>query len=446
MVTARRQRPQGVLPAGFQWRDGRPRWVPSPTRRSQGWKGVDLKDAWGKWLAKGQAVERADAIAAAVAGWTLGQPVPGAFLHFAPKGAAAGAPSPKHNPRGIGTLLDEYLVSPKFLRLADATRMDYRSKLKRLLETVASPEPPLNAQGELDRARLDALVARLKALDIDLFLPPQFGDEGEFVLEDAYETMRSQIGETMAFSALSAASAWFSWCVKKKRVWPHNPARLVEREAPDGRIRVASWEEITALVKAARAMGHASIADAIILGLDLSWSQQDLLSLTWDQVNADFHVKHRRIKTGVAGNPPLLALGRAVLADIKARRKDDTVQPLHLLICERTGRAWVKDNFRHVYAEVREHARKDCPSVADFQFRDLRDTAITYAIEAGLTIEQVRSRSLHKGSRAADVIAKHYGEIRQVTANAAASQLDEHFAKMGYNLTPPLALPAPGQA
>lgn len=34
----------------FVWREGRPRWVPSPQLRQAGWKGRDLKDGHGAWL------------------------------------------------------------------------------------------------------------------------------------------------------------------------------------------------------------------------------------------------------------------------------------------------------------------------------------------------------------------------------------------------------------
>lgn len=44
------------------WRDGRPRWEPSPTARTFGFKGVDLKDENGRWLSYEDAVARADEI------------------------------------------------------------------------------------------------------------------------------------------------------------------------------------------------------------------------------------------------------------------------------------------------------------------------------------------------------------------------------------------------
>ena len=137
----RKQRAHGVLPAGFVWRDGRPRWLPSPTRRAQGWRPVDLAvvSARGEkqWMTQGQAVDRAKAINAAVAAWTLrGEIVPPDMADFAPAGALdASRPSPgeARARRSIGALADAWLASPDFTLprekggLAESTKGDYLS-------------------------------------------------------------------------------------------------------------------------------------------------------------------------------------------------------------------------------------------------------------------------------------------------------------------------------
>jgi hypothetical protein len=46
----------------FVWRDGRPRWEPSPTLRKLGWKGRDLKDGKGTFLPLQQALDEAHMI------------------------------------------------------------------------------------------------------------------------------------------------------------------------------------------------------------------------------------------------------------------------------------------------------------------------------------------------------------------------------------------------
>jgi hypothetical protein len=46
----------------FLWRDGRPRWEPSPTLRKLGWKGRDLKDGKGSYLSLQHALDEAHMI------------------------------------------------------------------------------------------------------------------------------------------------------------------------------------------------------------------------------------------------------------------------------------------------------------------------------------------------------------------------------------------------
>ena len=432
---SRRQRRRGDLPAGFQWRDGRPRWVPSPTRRKQGWRGVDLQDAWKRWLAKGPAIERAQAIVEAVEAWAAGQAVPSQFAAFAPKGAdVRGAAKGDLNPRSVGALLDAYrgdkergvIACNQFRDLSPRTQADYRNKLNRFLEVLVGSNDPKK-------------IAAGRALSIDHLLPPPAG-EGEFELLRAYELLRTEAGDAMASGVHACVSAWLGWCVRHKNIWPSNPAELVRRKTPEGRIVVYDWPELVALVRQAEAVGLASIADAIILAVDLSWSQQDLLALTWGQVSADNKVKHRRIKTGVAGNPPLLKIGRERIKQIRARWTAQNAAPtpeVHVLICELTGKPWAADTFRHKFSEIRDHVAKEFPSIADKQFRDLRDTAITYCVDAGIEqVEQICSRTLHSPTRASAVISKHYGAIRQAVADKAAKTLDAHFEKMGYSFEP----------
>lgn len=415
----RRQRRHGDLPAGFRWRDARPRWEPSPARRAAGWRGQDLKDAWGRWLGKGEAIAKAEAIAAAVAGWGAGEPVPPAFLAIAPKGAAtAGTRATAESARSIGVLIEGFLADPKPRTqvLGERTRADYRVKLNRLVGAMA--------------AACKVTAADFRTLDVDALLP--FPGK-PFLLSDAYEALRTEAGEHMAHGVMAAASAWLSWVVKRKHLLPMNPALHVARATPKGRIVVYDWAEMVALVGAAEWLGLASVADAVILGVDLSWSQQDLLALKWGQVSRDGHVKHRRIKTGVAGNPPLLAPGRGRIARIRARDTVEKIASAPVLVCELTGKPWLSDHFRHAFDLVRSVASADAGApILDKQFRDLRDTAVTYGYEAGLTIPEICSRTLHDPERAGAVLAKHYGAIRQDVADAAALRLDAHFAAKGY--------------
>ncbi|WP_312599161.1 hypothetical protein [Brevundimonas sp.] len=465
----RRQRPHGVLPAGFTWRDGRPRWIPSPTRRDQGWKPTDLAthERGAKvWMTQGTAIDRCKAINAAVAAWTLrGELVPADMAAFAPAGALdASRPSPSQQKsrRAIGALADAWLASDKFTLprgkggLADSTKTDYRSKLNRLFVALVEDENSL--------AKIDAL----RALDIDTLAAPE--DEGEdFPLEQAYHWLIQNVGHAQAYGVMSVASAWLGWCWRKKRIkaMATNPVELIDRTPPEGRIRIASPDEARALVAAADEIGKPSIGDAVLLALDLGWSLADLLRLDWRRVvtqanpeTGEPHLVVKRVsrqKTGVASSDiPLMALGLAAVARIRVRFADAKVTPTHLIVREPSPRnrsgVWTNKAFNDAWNEVKTKAAEAAPTllgiegqgddaVEPFDFMDLRDTFITLAREVPLSVEETTQRSLHKSNaRVHAVWQKHYGTATALMGAAGARKMDAHLAATGWRAVLPSAV------
>lgn len=458
----RRQRPRGVLPAGFDWRPNdhggaRPRWLPSPTRRAQGWSPVDLAVVSGgekTWMSQGQAIDRCKAINAAVQAWTLrSQPVPADMTAFAPPGAVDGSrPSPAQvlSGRAIGALQDAWLASPRFSLpraqggLSPSTIADYKSKLTVLNQALV-------------RSADEALIAALRALPIDTLAAPE--EEGDdFPLEQAYHWLVRERGHPMAHGVMAVASAWLTWCWRKKRIksMAANPVALVDRARPAGRIRIATPHEVRALLASADALNLGSIADAVLLALDLGWSLGDILRLDWRRVVQlpDPHTgavrwvvtRVARGKTGVVSSDiPFMALGQASLARIRARTADAVVTPTHLVVREpsprnRTG-VWTPRAFNDAWRAVRDRAAADAPTLlpsspdADdgLDFMDLRDTFITLAREAELTVEQTVGRSLHKNSaRVLQVWEKHYGASTPRMAAAGARKMGAHMAETGW--------------
>lgn len=446
------------VPAGWHWRDARPRWIPSPTLRRAGWRGRDLKDPAGRWLARGASIDAAQAIVAAVAAWKAGGLVPPALADFAPQGAAltpgAGLPSPAEDRRSIGFLLDAFLgapergIPPSREFLAVRNQADRRSKLSRLLDVLAGwPEKPLKSAPAATRQAWQDARERVRGFSIDVLEPPTFEDTPDLSvaqgpLHDAYWTLHEKVGRNMAHATLAEASIFLAWCVKHRAI-RQNWAMLVDRQTPPGRIRVGTWPELAALIEAAEAAGLPSIADSIILGVDLSWSQVDRLKLTWAQVNGPdaegrITVRGARQKTGRKGETPLLAsLGAARILAIRARqaaRFGPNVTPTHVLISELTGKPWHKRYYYAKFNEIRAAAALKVPSVATLRDQDLRDTAITVGRAAGLSNAEIATRSLHSMKRIADVLDKHYTELGQEIADDGARKLNDYLQARGIAL------------
>lgn len=439
------------LPANWQWREGRPRWIPSPALRKAGWKGCDLKDAKGQWLGRGASIDAAAEINAAVAGWRSGAPAPAAYALIAPAGAVAAAPAKgapaRLDPLSIGRLVDLYVgtaTTPPCDELrakAAKTVADRRAKLKRLLDVLAGwAELPADgdAKGQAAYAR-DVAVVRAASV---FSLEPQEGADGMVdLLHRAYWTLHRRGSLHQASAVIAAASAWLGWCRERRSRQIRNWAGEVSRETPPGRINPLSWAVVKALVEAADAMGYPSIGDAVVLGVDLSWSQVDRLALTWNRV-----VDHRcltgaqgRAKTGRVGGTPLTYLGRQRLAQARLRQAQMPAHPTHVLWCEDTGAPWNEHHYRHRFAEVRARAAQGLPEAAKAWDADLRDTAFTWMREAGCGDDQVASRTLQSRKNVAALGDKHYGEIGPAIADQGLVLYEARLKAMGISLETPAA-------
>ncbi|WP_312782059.1 hypothetical protein [Brevundimonas sp.] len=448
-----RMRRHADAPANWQWRPrpdgtGRPRWIPSPTLRNAGWKARDLKDGDGAFLSEGLSRDAARDINAAVAAWRRGERVSADFAAIAPPGTAEEGCSilPQAVDRlSIGRLIDAYFDSREFQGAADAhgqqtgglrpsTQRGYRTSLKRLVDTLAGfvALPAADDPDALDRYTL--AVATVRAAHISILKPVETKTGMVNLLYTAYWNLHEQSGQHQAYAVLAAASAWLKWAQKHqsdtvRQSW----ASEVSRTTPPGRIRPLTWEEIKALVTAADAMGLPSIGDAVILGLDLSWSQIDRLSLTWDRLKNGraFTGSTGRIKTGRVGGAPLTSLGRARVAQILQRQRAMAARPTHVLWCELTDRPWEGDHFRKQFAKVREQAAKQVPSVASARDQDLRDTAFTWMKNAGLSDDGIASRTLQSRQHIAQLGDANYGAIGPEIADPAMRQFEAYLDKIG---------------
>lgn len=443
----RKIRSHGQVPAGWTWRDGRPRWNAGPGLRKAGWKsGQDLKDARGQWLARGPSIDAAQAIADAVALWRAGEEIPLAFSPLAPAGARVeGAPTPVRpgelDPFSLGALETAFLAHIETERSA-GTLKDYRGKMARLVDSFGGFAKLPARDDEAGHRLRKVRAAETRAMLIFTFEPyedPKLGLLDPWTA--AYQQLKKHAGENQAYGVMATAGSFLSWinAYKTRRVM--NWAGVVQRTTPDGRIVTLSWEEIVALVRAADTLGLHSIGDAIVLAFDTGWSQVDVLQLTWAQVQ-DGRLAGARQKTGRKGTTPLTFLGRQRLAALEARRragdpKADNVTALlkgPVILCERTGKAWKSDHFRHLFAEVRFWAAWSAPGLTDKTFADLRDTAFTWGTDAGLSNEGKASRSRHSLRNIDQMADRHYGEISSDVADQAAAQMEALYRARGVKL------------
>lgn len=453
----RRLRPRGAFPAGWTPHRGHWRWLPSPTLRRAGWRPVDLRDAAsGDWLSEGQSLDRARWIVAQVEAWRRGEALPVDCVPFAPAGAAYDGPAPLPAARdrlSIGKLLDAWMGVPdpkrkeawisapsrEFARLKPKTQFSYRHDLKRLIDALAGFAALPDKADKDAMARHAFAVALVRSKPVRILAPEETPTGVVNLLYDAYWALHEKGGVHRAYQSLAAAGSWLSWCGKFQSPSILNWTTTVSRDTPPGRIRVLTWDEVKALVAAADDLGMPEIGDAVILGVDLSWSQTDRLHLTWDRLRdgvADTGQDGRK-KTGRRGGARLTALGLARVAQIRARQAAMPAHPTHVIWSAQLGGPMNHDGgnfYRKRFAEVRAKAAKTCPSVATATDADLRDTAFTWMEEAGLDDTLKASRTLQSRTNMKTLADKHYGEIGPALSDDAARRYDAWLTGKGYRL------------
>jgi hypothetical protein len=228
-------------------------------------------------------------------------------------------------------------------------------------------------------ARYSLAVATVRAARASILEPVETASGMANLLYDAYWKLHAHAGQHQAYAVLAAASAWLKWCQKHqsatiRRSW----ASDVSRDTPPGRIRPWTVVEFKAMVAAADRLGLHSIADSIILGLDLSWSLIDRLKMTHATLAGD-RATAARSKTGRVGGTPLTSLGAARMAIIRERHKAMAAHPTHVLISEATRQAYDEngDHYRNQFAKVRAEAAAAVASCTEIRDQDLRDTAFS---------------------------------------------------------------------
>jgi integrase len=413
----------------FVWRDGRPRWSPGPKLRAIGWKGQDLKDDAGAWLSFEAAIGAARAINARVG--EAGRTAP----------AIVTTPG-----RTVADLLDGYFASPDFKRRPENTRKDYVYKADAIRFELRTKAERKASKRKVATVFSAAPAKALTPVEVKAF----------------FEHILARRGLHMARGAIMVLSAACAWG-RLSAAWRlrDNPCHALDLPKPAPRVRIATDAEIRALVAMADAQGVPSIGDAIITALLSGQRESDVLALA-EPKGANRPLSERlrdgegftviQGKTGakvtVFGAPQLIA--RLAAAEprrraILARIHGDVLPidaPREIILMESSGRPWVQSWFQHRYAEIRAMAAEGdptrrgfdpCPSVADVNFQDLRDTAITWLARAGCTIPQIAAISGHS-LKSIHTILKHYLQLDEILGREAIAKLVDWIDREGIRI------------
>jgi integrase len=214
------------------------------------------------------------------------------------------------------------------------------------------------------------------------------------------------------------------------------PCLRLGLEKPGERLRCASPREIEALTAAADAL-EPSVGDAIVIALFTGQRQGDVLALEESGIE-DGRVRFKQRKTGARVSVRALPWLVQRLAAIRERNRAAARVAPTIVVDPRSGKAWNASSFRHRFADVRaaavagdaERGRAACKSLADFQFLDLRDTAVTWLARASCTIPEIGSVTGHSHETIHKIL-KHYLVLDETINDAAMAKLKTWAEKEG---------------
>jgi hypothetical protein len=123
----------------------------------------------------------------------------------------------------------------------------------------------------------------------------------------------------------------------------------------------------------------------------------------------------------------------ARLAAIQARRSTQQIVPLdaEIVLSEKTGLPYNANQFSKLFRKVRAEAAKgNFVSIADKQFLDLRDTAVTRLALAGCTIPEIRAITGHTLETVHQIL-QHYLAMDDRMAAAGIERLKAWMTEEG---------------
>lgn len=383
----------------------RPRFEPGPRERALGFVALDLKHPDGSWLTREQAL-----------GWSANNYQ--LILKQRESGRRLKAPPA---PRGVtvADLVADFKADDEFKLprerggYSDESRRDIATKLNAVLY----------------RPR----VKRGAELEPEIFATRPVSAIGKPEVKEFYLYLCKQRGHAMARGAIMWLSAAFEWgSLSTKWRLKFNPCQRLDLPTPAARIRIASDAEIRALVAAAddAELMLPELGDAVMLALFTGQRQRDVLELMAAKA-APGRNRFEQGKTGaIVSIPETPALAARLAAAAERKRRSNRIADATVVIHMATGRRFNSSTFRHKFSEVRAKALAQCPSLADFEFRDLRDTAVTWYARAGSSIPEIASITGHS-LRSIHSILKHYLALDEHLADSAVAKLVKWMDEQG---------------
>ncbi len=214
---------------------------------------------------------------------------------------------------------------------------------------------------------------------------------------------------------VSALSAVFTWGVKELQWMSDNPCFKIQsfKESP-GVVRFLSDEERAALLDASKHRSHDLYA-IVIIALSSGARRNEILSLKWSDVDFKLGLlTFIKTKNGTIRRVPITGAALSVLREVAAERKlkdrDGLVFP---------GRTQGTAQKPLAIENIFRAALKDA-GISSFRFHDLRHSAASYLVMAGVDIRTVAEILGHSDLK----MTHRYSHLSRAHISDAVSKLD----------------------
>ena len=353
-----------------QVRTGRVFWEPSATLRRQGFKSQPLG------ILSAEALGQADELNAAA----------DAFL----SAEASARPAA----RTVAAMLATYQASGEFTGLRDRTQKDYARHLARV-------SPALLA------ARVDQLTRR--------------------AIDGWHETLAAASPDD-ARNSLGAFRAALAWMVAKHHL-AANPALGISAAPRNRRKRIATRDELWAMIRAAEKLNLPSVAAAALTTAGTMQRVSDVLAMTRNQIEQGvLYLTQSKTRAELSFRLHALVIDRL------GTLSNDATAPL--FPSEHTLEAYSLRAFERAWATVRAAAAVDMPSFigadpavreptlkGELAARDLRRSGMVWAAQSGASIAQICSISGHTLQSGLEIL-ETYLPRQRLLADQGVAKLD----------------------
>lgn len=434
---------------GLKWRNGRPRWEPSPASRKAGIKGRDLKGLDGRWL-----IDRGMAISLADARWQW------AKLYREAKSAGPIGASAREALR----LVLEQLQPPR----DDDSRLR-RAIVSDLLEAAALLlGQDIEIRSSAAGPTVDDLVAGYLAdppKDIAAKTLVAYRHQSRKILEKwtgyaiksvttggLYSWYHDELSVTHSLSTanqvMGALGAFYLWGIRKD--WlkaEESPVRRLGIVRATGRTVTWSFDQEQAMVAFCDANGFEDVADAIVAGCWTGARQIDMCNAALGDLSQDtwLYTPQKTRRKNIQALPGILPAVRARIDRRKANLHLDGVRYFQpdqapFLWNPVTGLRHNSDSIGDRFAEARTAAAASnitgLSGISGLQLRDTRDTCVTRLFYAcDMSLDEICPWTGHSRKSAEQILFDHYIVLKRAGAEKTAAKLLAYASAHGYQLT-----------